>query len=279
MFEKKVKCVCGKKISRKENYCPHCGTPASESARIQMKRREEEKAREDVMTSVIKDFEKSFGIPKMMQFPFEHLVKQLSKDIEKQFRETDQDLMKSRMLGNVNRIDIDKMMNMQNISGNISKNIPKNAKKEDVKIMQNGKPIGDMQTFNFPGGFSVQIKLGGPVRVGEVSGQEKAPSRIKDADLPSYSKINMTEEEQNKVSKLPRQEPMTRVRRFTNKIVYEIELPGVKDEKKIFINKLQNSIEIKAFAKDKAYFKLIPVSFPIKNWKFSKGKLVIDLVP
>lgn len=89
----------------------------------------------------------------------------------------------------------------------------------------------------------------------------------------------MTEKEQEKISKLPREEPMTRVRRFTNKIVYEIELPGVNDEKKVFINRLQNSIEIKAFAKDKAYFKLIPVSFPIKSWKFSKGRLVLNLLP
>jgi len=218
-----------------------------------------------MMASVIKDFEKSFGIPKLMQFPFEHLVKQLSKDIEKQFRETDQELMKSKILDN---IDINKMIRMQSI--------PKNAKKENVKIMQDDKPIGDMQTFNFPGGFSVQIKLGGPVRV---NGTEKAQPQIRAASLPSYSRRVMTEEEQNNVSKLPREEPMARVRRFTNKIVYEIELPGVNDEKKIFINQLQNSIEIKAFAKDKAYFKLIPVSLPIKSWKFSKSKLVLDLVP
>ncbi|MCX6741989.1 MAG: hypothetical protein NTX24_02320 [Candidatus Pacearchaeota archaeon] len=265
MFEKKIKCICGKKISEKENYCPHCGTPASESSRTQKRMKDEEKAREDMINSVVKDFSKSFGIPKVMQFPFEHLVKQLTKDVEKQFRETDQELMKSSLLGN---IDLDKMMRVQKF--------PKNAKKEDVKIMQDGKPIGDMQTFNFPGGFSVQIKLGGPVQVSE---GEKVQPQIKESSFPSSSRRTMTEEEQSKVSKLPREEPITRVRRFTNKIVYEIELPGVNDEKKIFINKLQNSIEIKAFAKDKAYFKLIPVSFLLKSWTFSKGKLVLNLVP
>lgn len=253
MFEKKIKCVCGKKVSKKENYCPSCGTPVSEVSRIQKKMKDEEKAREEMMNSVIKDFSKSFGIPKIMQFPFEHLVKQLSKDVERQFREADQELMKSKL-----------------------SNTPKNAKKEDVKIMQDGKQIGDMQTFNFPGGFSVQIKLGGPV---QGMGKDQTQTKIKETAIPSYSKVIMSDAEQEKISKLPREEAIAKVRRFTNKIVYEIELPGVNDEKKIFINKLQNSIEIKAFAKDKAYFKLIPVSFPIKNWKFSKGKLVLELIP
>lgn len=252
MFEKKIKCVCGKKVSKKENYCPSCGTPISEVVRIQKKMKEEEKAREEMMNSLVKDFSKSFGIPKIMQFPFEHLVKQLSKDVERQFREADQELMKNKL------------------------STPKDAKKEDVKIMQDGKQIGDMQTFNFPGGFSVQVKIGNaPGGKPELVPQQK----VREAAIPSYSSSKISDEEQEEISKLPREEAITKVRRFTNKIVYEIELPGVKDEKKIFINKLQNSIEIKAFAKDKAYFKLIPVSFPIKNWKFSKGKLILELIP
>jgi hypothetical protein len=80
-----------------------------------------------------------------------------------------------------------------------------------------------------------------------------------------------------KISSLPKQEPLTKIRRLSDKIVYEIEMPGVQSIKDISIIKLENSIEIKALAKDKAYFKLIPINFPITYYNLSKGKLVLEL--
>ena len=41
--------------------------------------------------------------------------------------------------------------------------------------------------------------------------------------------------------------------------------------------KLENSIEIKALAKNKAYVKRIPINLPIINYDFSKEKLVLEL--
>ena len=77
---------------------------------------------------------------------------------------------------------------------------------------------------------------------------------------------------------LPKEEPQTTVRRLTDRIVYEIELPGVEKDN-LVITKLHNSIEIKAFSKDKTYFKLLPVSFHILGSKLEEGKLVLELKP
>jgi len=82
-----------------------------------------------------------------------------------------------------------------------------------------------------------------------------------------------------KLAKMPKKEPETIVRRLSDRIIYEISVPGVKNIKDVIINKLQNSIEIKAFAKDKVYFKLLPVSLPIKKYKIEDEKLVLELVP
>ena len=49
------------------------------------------------------------------------------------------------------------------------------------------------------------------------------------------------------------------------------------DENKI--NKLNNSIEVKAFSDNNVYFKLIPVSLPIERYYLKEGKLVIELKP
>ena len=76
---------------------------------------------------------------------------------------------------------------------------------------------------------------------------------------------------------LPKKEPATNVRRFSNKIIYELEMPGVKSDKDISIAKLENSIEIKAVSEDNAYKKIIPINLPVTNYNLANGKLVLEL--
>lgn len=88
---------------------------------------------------------------------------------------------------------------------------------------------------------------------------------------------NFSKKSLENFSKLPKQEPSTNVRRFSNKVIYEIELPGVKTIKDISIVQLENSIEIKAVSKDKSYFKSIPINMPITNYALSGEKLFLEL--
>jgi HSP20 family molecular chaperone IbpA len=77
-------------------------------------------------------------------------------------------------------------------------------------------------------------------------------------------------------SGLPRKNPKTEVRRFSDKVVYEINMPGVNSLKDISITKLENNIEIRGISKSKAYQKMIPIDFPITAYNLSKGKLVLE---
>ena len=79
------------------------------------------------------------------------------------------------------------------------------------------------------------------------------------------------------MGKLPRETPTANVRRLGDLVIYEINIPGVKSLKDISISQLENSIEIKAIAKDKAYLKLLPVSLPILNYNLEKDKLILEL--
>jgi len=92
---------------------------------------------------------------------------------------------------------------------------------------------------------------------------------------PKNLSLNFSEESLNNFFNLPKEEPITNIRRFSDKILYEIDLPGVKSLKDISIIKLENSIEIKAISKDKAYSKIISINFPIIDYEFLKGKLVL----
>ncbi|MEK6760666.1 MAG: hypothetical protein AABX93_01960 [Nanoarchaeota archaeon] len=110
----------------------------------------------------------------------------------------------------------------------------------------------------------------------------------KKVDLGNYAQDNKMEEEEISVEKLPnsdlkgfsdlkKKEPSTNIRRLSNKVVYEVDMPGIDSEKDLSIVKLENSIEIKAMSKNKAYRKIIPIGLPIKNYNLSKGKLVLEL--
>ena len=134
-------------------------------------------------------------------------------------------------------------------------------------------------------GISISISSTGgqPVikvrNLGQPGMQMQPVARKIEGEKPmKIKKSNLSEEDFERISNLPKEEPGTSVRRLSNKVIYEIDLPGVKEED-IIINRLQNSIEIKAFTKDKAFFKLIPISLPITNYSLKKGKLILELKP
>jgi HSP20 family molecular chaperone IbpA len=75
------------------------------------------------------------------------------------------------------------------------------------------------------------------------------------------------------------EEPKTTVRRTDSRVVVEIEMPGVRSEEDIEVRELENSVEIKAVAKGKGYFKILtkPSQFRLSSKRFEKGKLMLEL--
>ena len=75
------------------------------------------------------------------------------------------------------------------------------------------------------------------------------------------------------------EEPEMKIHRSQNKQIITLNLPDVKNLEDIEIKQLHQSIEIKAFAGDKAYFKLIPIpSNASVNNEFKDGVLKIEVV-
>lgn len=125
-------------------------------------------------------------------------------------------------------------------------------------------------------GISIDISNSGDgvpkIKIKTFGNDNKPTQKIK--EIPSK---NLSQENIKKFLKLPRKEPKTEVRRFSDKLVYEIELPGVKTVEDISITKLESGLEVRAIAKDKAYFKTISVNLPLINYALSEGKLILEL--
>lgn len=249
MFGKKCD-RCGKKIGKDFGFCPYCGTPSHD------KRNEER----DYGLLGKDDFTGNFPEPGVrMPFGFNMIFNSLLREVDKQFRDFDKPLGK----------DTEKMKLNKRMGG---------------KIDERGFKI----PFNRAGGISISISTeSGKNPSIKVKSFGNAPEfrgieREIKQDIPEkkIEKIaEISEEKARKISKLPREEAETRVRRLANKIIYEISLPGVKSIKDVVINKLENSIEIKAFAKDRVFFKLFPIGLPIIKYKLQSEKLMIELRP
>ena len=160
----------------------------------------------------------------------------------------------------------------------IFKQLEKQIEREMRNIDKNmDKSMLDMEDPNpLMGGLTIRIDSSGGTPIIKVSPMNGKPEKEKAPKESVGLRTKITEEKAEEISKLPKEEAKTTVRRLTDRIIYELDVPGV-DKDNILVTKLQNSIEIKAFSKDKAYFKLIPVSHPILNSKLEEGKLVLEL--
>jgi HSP20 family molecular chaperone IbpA len=125
-------------------------------------------------------------------------------------------------------------------------------------------------------GISISIStFGNGVPKIKVSQMGNKPKQEKETE--KQKKDTFTKEKIKKFSELKREEPKTNLRRLSNKLIYELELPGVNSIDDISIVKLENSIEIKAIGEKKSYAKIIPINLPITNYDLSKEKLILEL--
>ncbi len=239
MFNKKSCKRCGKKIHKDFEYCPHCGSFTGD------KQKEQKDYGFLGKSDMVDNFPNELRLP----LGLNTLFKKLMKEMDQQFQELDREIGKEKEITRRAPQNKDNYIKQ----GGISINISSGAGKPVIRV----KSFGNMPEFK---GIETQVKDG---------------SRRTSIKRPELQKID--EEKAKKLAKLPREEATSKVRRLSGKVIYEIDLPEVKDLKDIIVNQLENSIEIKAFAKDKAYFKFLPVSLPLLKYQFDEGKLTLEL--
>ena len=85
-----------------------------------------------------------------------------------------------------------------------------------------------------------------------VNGKKVTPVKEERKITPVKFENKISKENQEKLASLPRETPTSSVRRISGKVIYEIPVPGVTNLEDILINRLENSIEIKAISNNKS---------------------------
>jgi HSP20 family molecular chaperone IbpA len=164
-------------------------------------------------------------------------------------------------------------MGLNAIINSMMKSMSKEFEQLDSTLPKEGKPKGVKKD-----GISISISTfgGGPpkIKINNSGNNQKVESQ---KIVEKKKEDTFTKERIKKFASLEKEEPKTNVRRLANKVIYEIEMPGVKEINDISILKLENSIEIKAVGEKKAYKKIIPINLPIINYGLSEGRLILEL--
>lgn len=252
MIFNKDKCnKCGKKVDKNSSFCSNCGMPINHS-----KRGVDNRKKDNYGLLGKNDLPEDSPFSEMGKMPpgFNFILDKLMKKFGKEFTELSEEMQKKLLE------EKEGQNNLKNDSGNEKNNGNFVRKGLNINISSsNGQPPKiKVTSFGNPENTMVQ----------ELKSQKE---KTKDIKNNYFSKKKSQE-----YSELPKKNPEKNVKRFSDKIEYEIFLPGVKSIENVELKKLEESVEIKAIGNKTAYFKTIPVNLKLKDYSLEKEKLILD---
>lgn len=101
----------------------------------------------------------------------------------------------------------------------------------------------------------------------------QAPRR---KQVPRIIKKTLTEDQLQRLATLPRKEAKSTIRRLSDKVVYELNTPGVLTTEDIFISKLESGYEVKALGNKNMYVNSLQIGLPLKGISLDKNKVLVE---
>lgn len=166
------------------------------------------------------------------------------------------------MLGESDMDEVEMPLNMgitEKMLGSLVNSLMKNLDKE----LKNMNKSSNTEIKNLPNG--IKISIGSPMSV-----QKKAPR---------VEKKEITKDQMEKITSLPKTAAKTNVKRLSDKVIYELSTPGVNSTEDIFISKLESGYEIKAIGNKKVYVNSIPLNLPLKSYSLKEEKVSVEFKP
>jgi hypothetical protein len=140
-----------------------------------------------------------------------------------------------------------------------------------VKQLERQMTDVNMQNQNgVPRGFRINVTTGNPQH-------NKAGQILQPSIGPTEKREVVSGKEQLRRSKLQRVDAKSKMKRLADKIIYEIEAPGVKSRKDVSVIELASGIEIKAFSKTQCHVKFIPITAEAIEHYLENEKVFLEM--
>ncbi len=104
------------------------------------------------------------------------------------------------------------------------------------------------------------------------------PSQQPNEKKPKHNPFakTLTAEQLEKISSLPRVEAKTDIKRFSKKVIFELNAPGIESIDDVLLSKVESGYEIKAIGKKKIYVNNIPINLPLRSYSIEKDKVLFE---
>ncbi len=89
--------------------------------------------------------------------------------------------------------------------------------------------------------------------------------------------VVVSEEEAERRAGLKKVEAESRVKRIGDVIIYEIEAPGVGKKEDVAVVELESGLEVRVYARDKCYVKVIPMKVEVLGWRVDGDRVSVEL--
>ena len=100
-------------------------------------------------------------------------------------------------------------------------------------------------------------------------------NRQRQAKKP-IEKKKITNDQITRLSKLPRAQAKSSVKRLSDKVVYELATPGVQNPEDVFVSKVETGYEVKAIGSKKVYVNTLPIELPLRRCSLAQNKLLVE---
>ena len=104
--------------------------------------------------------------------------------------------------------------------------------------------------------------------------QERTIQKKEDKEIVQTKEVSQETIERS--YNLPRKQAETKLVRLKDKVMYEIEAPGLKSLQDVLINKLENSFEVKIYTDKAVLIKTLPIKLKLQQYSISKDKLTLE---
>ncbi|MAE50012.1 hypothetical protein CMI48_04270 [Candidatus Pacearchaeota archaeon] len=102
------------------------------------------------------------------------------------------------------------------------------------------------------------------------------PQALSSQKKKAAPRKKITEDQASRLTKLPRAQAKSSVKRLSDKVVYELATPGVQDPQDVFVSKVETGYEVKAIGTKKVYVNTLPIELPLRRLSLAQNKLLVE---
>lgn len=240
MFKKRCS-RCDRKIGRDFDFCPYCGFSFSKKGDYGLLGKNDDLNELDkIFDNSLSGFSLGGKMPGLGGSFMEKMLAGAMKALDKEMR------------------------NLDGAEEEITKMPEQNPNiRTGFQLFINGKQIN---LPNNVAGISIEDK-----RLGQ-NNSNRSNNIKQRREIPGIS-----EETLKNSTKLPRKEAKSKISRLKDRVLYELETPGLNMIENVLINKLESALEIKAYTDKAVFYKTLPIKLQLLQYSIKpEGKLVLE---